>query len=102
MLHHDNVLAHAAICIRNFLTKHSTPHSARLPYLAPSNFFMFPKLKMTQKIISESARPEILKVWHWNVLKEYHKCFNKWQDCWNHCVYRCNSVSGYLCLSKTL
>jgi len=48
MLHHDNVPAHISLLIREFLTKHEktvVPQPPYSPYLAPADFFLFPKLK---------------------------------------------------------
>jgi len=52
LLHHDNAPAHAALLTRQFLTANNTtvvPHPPYSPDLAPSNFFLFPKLKMKLK-----------------------------------------------------
>jgi len=49
MLHHDNAPAHAALLNQRFLTDNNmsaVPHSSYSPDLAPSDFFLFPKLKM--------------------------------------------------------
>ena len=48
ILHHDNAPAHTALSVGEFLaTKQITvlEHPAYLPDLAPSDFFLFPKLK---------------------------------------------------------
>jgi len=48
ILHHDNAPAHTALSVREFLaTKQITvlEHPAYSPDLAPSNFFLFPKIK---------------------------------------------------------
>jgi len=52
MLHHDNASAHASLLIRSYLAKHQTsvvPHPPNSPDLAPTDFFLFPKLKTTLK-----------------------------------------------------
>jgi len=52
LLHHDNAPAHAALLTRRFLTDNImtvVPHPPYLPDLAPSNFFLFQKLKMKLK-----------------------------------------------------
>jgi transposase len=52
MLHHDNLLAHASLLIREFLAKNETtvvPQPSYSPDLAPADFFLFPKLKSTLK-----------------------------------------------------
>jgi len=49
LLHHDNAPAHAALLTRRFLTDNImtvVPHPPYSPDLAPSDFFLFPKLKM--------------------------------------------------------
>ena len=48
ILHHDNTPAHTALSVREFLaTKQITvlEHPAYSPDLAPSDFFLFPKIK---------------------------------------------------------
>ena len=50
ILHHDNVPAHIALLIQQFLGKLKTavmPQSPYSPDLAPCDFFLFPKLKRT-------------------------------------------------------
>ena len=49
LLHHNKAPAHAALLTRWFLTDNImtvVPHSSYSPDLAPSNFFLFPKLKI--------------------------------------------------------
>lgn len=49
-LHHDNAAAHSAIVVQQFLVKHDTLivlESPSTPNLAPCDFFLFPKIKMT-------------------------------------------------------
>jgi hypothetical protein len=52
VLHHDNMPAHTALSIREFLVKKNIPvlpHSPYSPDLAPCNFYLFPKLKSNLK-----------------------------------------------------
>jgi len=52
LLHHDNAPAHAALLTRRFLTDSNMTVVPLPPYshdLAPSDFFLFPKLKMKLK-----------------------------------------------------
>jgi len=52
LLHHDNAPAHAALLTRRFLTNNNmtvVPHPPCSPDLEPSDFFLFPKLKMKLK-----------------------------------------------------
>ena len=48
LLHHDNAPAHSALTIRQFLASRQVStldHPPYSPDLAPSDFFLFPKLK---------------------------------------------------------
>ena len=52
LLHHDNAPAHSALTIRQFLTSKQVTtldHPPYSPDLAPSDFFLFPKLKSVLK-----------------------------------------------------
>jgi len=52
LLHHDIAPTHAALLTRRFLTDNNMTVVPRPPYspdLAPSNFYLFPKLKMKLK-----------------------------------------------------
>jgi len=53
MLHHDNAPAHASLLIRSYLAKQLTsfvvPHPPYSLDLAPADFFLFSKLKITLK-----------------------------------------------------
>ncbi|UYV78712.1 hypothetical protein LAZ67_16002510 [Cordylochernes scorpioides] len=51
-LHHDNATSHTAFIITNFLARSNTsviPHPPYSPDLAPSDFFLFPRLKREMK-----------------------------------------------------
>ena len=53
ILHHDNAPAHTALSVREFLaTKQITvlEHPAYSSDLAPSDFFLFPKIKELSKV----------------------------------------------------
>jgi hypothetical protein len=50
LLHHDNAPDHTELSIRQFLAKHpipTLPQTPYSPYLSPTDFFLFPKLKTT-------------------------------------------------------
>jgi len=52
MLHHYNAPVHASLLIHSYLAKHQTSVVPHPPYsldLAPADFFLFPKLKITLK-----------------------------------------------------
>jgi len=89
-LHHDNALAHTALSVREFLaTKQITllEHPAYSLDLAPSDFFLFPKIK------------EILKRRHFDDIRsntmaalkaipqnQFQNCFEGWTRRWHRCV----------------
>jgi len=59
MLHHDNAACHTAISVNKFLAKKGisvVPQPQYLPDLSPCDFFLFPKLKSTSKVV-------ILELW---------------------------------------
>jgi len=78
--------------------KHITvcPHPPYSPDLAPCDFWLFPKVKMTMKgkcfeLIQdiEAATTAQLKT----LMKEdFQNCFRKWQQRWDKCV---RSEGGY-------
>jgi histone-lysine N-methyltransferase SETMAR len=54
LLHHDNAPCYAALSIMEFLAKHTitvVPHPHYSPDLAPCDFFLFPRLKISLKEI---------------------------------------------------
>jgi len=92
LLHHDNAPAHAALLTQWFLTYNNVtvvPHTPYLPDLAPSYFFLFPKLKMKLKgqrfQTVEEIQAESQAVL--NTLREngFQECFKNWQRRWDRC-----------------
>ena len=87
LLHHDNAPAHAAVLTRRFLTDNNmtvVPYPPYSPDLAPSDFFLFPKLKMKLKgrrFQTEEIQAESQAVL--NTLREsnFQKCLKNWQRC---------------------
>ena len=52
VLHHDNAPAHTSLVVQRFLASTNTtvfPHPPYSPYLAPCDFFLFPKMKLKLK-----------------------------------------------------
>jgi len=52
IIHHDNALAHRSFKVPQFLAKNNMtliPHPPYSPDLVPSDFFLFPKLKLQMK-----------------------------------------------------
>ncbi|UYV82324.1 hypothetical protein LAZ67_21001715 [Cordylochernes scorpioides] len=61
---HDNVPAHRAIIVQDYLAKHSVsvlPHPPYSPDIAPCDFFFLPKLKMTLKGRRFSSSSEVIE-----------------------------------------
>ena len=102
ILHHDNALTHTALPVREILaTKQITvlEHPAYSPDLAPSDFFLFPKIK------------EILKRRHFNDIgdirinttaalkaipqNQFQNCFEGWNRRWHRCIaYQGEDIEG--------
>ena len=92
LLYHDSVSAHAALLTRRFLTDNNmtvVPHPPYSPHLAPSDIFLFPKLKMKlegrrfqtlEEIQAESQA--VLNTLRENDLQE---CFKNWHRRWDRC-----------------
>jgi len=86
-LHHDNALSHTSLVVQQFLAEKSIPVITQPPYspdLAPSDFWLFPTLKMglkgtrlaTMEDIKLNAMAKL-----WRIPKEaFHRCFQQWQD----------------------
>jgi hypothetical protein len=79
--------------VQQFLTKKSIPVITQPPYspdLAPSDFWLFPTLKMglkgmrfaTIEDIKSNATAELRMV----PKEAFHRCFQQWQDRWSKCV----------------
>jgi transposase len=90
ILHHDSAPAHTTLFVREFLASKQITvleHPPYSPDLAPSDFFLFLKIK------------EILKGRHFDdirsnmtaVLKaipqnQFQNCFEGWARCWHRCI----------------
>jgi len=84
------VPAHAALLTPRFLTDNMTvvPHPPYSPDLAPSNIFLFPKLKLKlngRRFQMQEIQAELQAVL--NTLREndFQECFKNWQRHWDHC-----------------
>jgi len=92
ILHHDNAPAHTALSVREFLaTKQITvlEHSAYSPDLAPSDIFLFPKIKEILKgrhfddIDDIRCNTSALKAIPQN---QFQNCFEGWTRRWHRCI----------------
>ncbi|PNF31047.1 hypothetical protein B7P43_G17721 [Cryptotermes secundus] len=62
--HDDNVPAHTALSVRQFLTKNGmtpVPHPPYSPDLAPCDFFLFPRMKRDMKRKNDGGAVKHLK-----------------------------------------
>jgi hypothetical protein len=89
-LHHDNAPAHSSHLIQSFLAKHSIPfvHQAPYsPYMAPCDFWLFPKLKRPLKGSRFDSREDIVKKELRSLPEEaFQKCLQQWKECWAKCA----------------
>ena len=90
LLHHDNAPAHAALLTR-FLTDNNmtvVPHPPYSPDLAPSDFFLIPKLKMKLKVRRfqmEEIQAKSQAILNMLRKNDFQECFKNWQCCWDCC-----------------
>ena len=69
VLHHDNALCHTSLLVRQFLSNKNItvcPHPPYSPDLAPCDFWLFPKVKMTMKGKRFESIQDIRQPWHRN------------------------------------
>ena len=93
IFHHDNAPCHTSLLVRKFLSNKNImvyPHPPYSPNLAPCDFWLFPKVKMTVKgkrLVSiqdiEAATTVQLKTLE---KEDFQNCFRKWQERWDKCV----------------
>jgi histone-lysine N-methyltransferase SETMAR len=85
VLHHDNAPCHTSLLIHQFLSdKNFTvcPHPPYSPDLAPCDFWLFPKLKLTMKGKRFASIPEIEAATTTRLKGltkvDFQNCFKKW------------------------
>jgi hypothetical protein len=93
LIHHDNVPARTALTVQQFQATDNmavVPHPPCSPDLAPCDFFLFPKIKMTLKGQRfndvEDIQAESQATLDTVQKEEFQKCFQKWENRWNHCI----------------
>ena len=84
-LHHDNAPADSALVIKGFLSKNNTALVRQPPYspdLAPCDFLLFPKLKITLKRTRFQSRKNIVEKMTKEPRsiseEEFKRCLQKW------------------------
>ena len=93
ILHHDNAPAYMALCVREFLaTKQITvlEHPVYSPDLAPSDFFLFPKIKeiLKGRHFDDNDDIRINTAAGLNAIpqNQLQNCFEGWTRRWHRCV----------------
>ena len=92
-LHHDNAPRHTSLVVQQFLAEKSIHVITKPPYspdLAPSDFWMFPALKMglkgthfaTTEDIKSNATAQLRKI----PKEVFRRCFQQWHDRWSKFV----------------
>jgi len=90
---HNNAPAHTSLPIHSYLAKYQpsiVPHPPYSPDLAPADFFLFPKLRITLK----GRRFQTLEEIQENAIRELHaitesafqKAFQQWKKRWERCI----------------
>jgi len=92
-LHHDNAPAHTALSVREFLaTKQITvlEHPAYSPDLAPSDFFLFPKimeiLEGRHFYVIDDIRSNTTAALKAILQNQFQNCFEGWTRRWHRCI----------------
>ena len=93
LLHHDNAPVHNALSMREFLAKNNIAVLEQPPYspdLAPSDFFLFPKLKGVIKGSRfsdvQSIKRAVTKELRAIPKKSFQECMEAWQRRMEKCV----------------
>jgi len=92
-LHHYNASSHTSPVVQQFLNEKSIPVITQPPHtpdIAPSDFWLFPTLKMglkgklfaTMEDIKSNAMAELQRI----PKEAFHRCFQQWQDRLSKCV----------------
>jgi len=93
ILHYDSAPSHTSLLVWQFLSNKNItmfPYPPYSPDLAPCNFWLFPKVKMTMKgkrfesiqdiMLATTAQLRTL------TKENLQNCFRKWQERWDKCV----------------
>ena len=92
-LHHDNAPTHSTHEIKGFLSKNNTAlvrEPSYSPDLAPCDFWLFRKLKITLREMRFQSRADITeKTMELRSIpeEEVKRCFQKWQRRWEKCLH---------------
>jgi len=92
VLHQDNMLAHNALSVKMFLTKHKITVSEHPPYsldLALREFFLFPKIKSALKGTRfesvDAVKAKATEIMNKLSEDDLRHCFQQWKICMERC-----------------
>ena len=93
ILDHDNAPAHTALSVREFLAAKQTTMLEPPAYssdLAPSDIFLFPKIKEILKGRHfgdiDDIRSNTMAVVKAIPQNQFQNCFEGWTRCWHRCI----------------
>lgn len=83
----NNALAHSGLSDNRFLAKYSIPaldHAPYSPYLSPSDFYLYPKVKSALKITRfepfEALKEKAVRALKELTEKDSQNCFEQWKN----------------------
>ena len=92
VLHQDNALAHNALSVKTFSTKHKITvldHPPSSPDLAPCDFFLFPKIKSALKgtrfVSIDAVKAKGTELMNKLSEDDLQLCFQWWKICMERC-----------------
>ena len=97
LFHHDNAPAHSSWIVKDVFREFPwelLPHPPYSPDLAPSDFFLFPKLKKHLKGVyfnDTNEAKQAAKTWFTKWSADYFK--NGIKE-WKHCLDKCIDLDG--------
>ena len=92
--HQDNAQVHNSILVTDYLTKmgiKTVPHSSYSPYLAPCDFWLFPKLRGYRYETIEEMKEAVTKVIDTLIQENFHEALQKLLERYNKCI----AAGGY-------
>ena len=92
-LHHDNAPIHTALCVREFLPKYNLatlPQTSYILDLAPTDFFLFPRIKTALKGTcfgtTEAIQTAVTKALNEVPVDAFQDAYRAWKSHWQKCV----------------
>ena len=85
----DNTPVHDSILVTDYLTKMGIKTVRHLPYipdLAPSDFWLFPKLRGCRYETTEEMKEGVTKVIDMLIQENFHGAFQKLLEWYNMCI----------------